>query len=117
MTEYIDEILAGFLIGLGPGLDYASPNYRYFCERYENFGYVDRIVVSPEARRRGVGSTLYDDYAAYLRGYTPVMVCEVNIRPPNDSSMAYHVAHGFQQVATQETENGQKEVALLERRL
>ena len=43
----IDDVLAGFLIGLGPGLDYASPNYRYFCERHEVFGYIDRVAVAP----------------------------------------------------------------------
>ncbi len=109
--------LAGFLIGLGPGLDYASPNYRYFCNRHEAFGYVDRVVVATATRRKGVGSRLYDDYAATLRGFVPYITCEVNIRPPNESSMAYHERHGFKCVATQETEGGKKEVALLEKRL
>lgn len=109
--------LAGFLIGLGPGLDYESPNYRWFAGRYEQFGYVDRVAVAPESRRLGIGSLLYEDYAWTLNGRAPVMTCEVNIRPPNESSMAYHVQHGFTQVGTQETEGGQKEVALLEKRL
>lgn len=109
--------LAGFLIGLHPGLDYPSPNYQWFCARYPRFGYVDRVVVSPAARRRGVASQLYDDFASTLRGYVPLMTCEVNLRPANESSMAYHVRHGFKQVATQETEGGKKEVALMEKRL
>lgn len=109
--------LAGFLIGLGPGLDYASPNYRFFCNRHETFGYVDRVVVAPEAQRLGVASRLYEDYASTLRGFTPVMTCEVNIRPPNEGSLVYHDGHGFVRVATQETEGGRKEVALLEKRL
>lgn len=113
----IDGRLAGFLIGLGPGLDYASPNYRFFCERHETFGYVDRVAVVPEARRLGVASRLYEDYAATLRGFTPVMTCEVNIRPSNEGSLAYHERHGFVRVATQQTEGGSKEVALLEKRL
>ncbi len=112
-----DGLLAGFLIGLQPGLDYASPNYRWFCARHRRFGYVDRVVVAPAARRRGVASQLYDDFAATLRGYVPFMVCEVNIRPPNESSMVYHERHGFVQVDTQETEGGKKEVALMEKRL
>ena len=113
----INDEIAGFLIGLGPGLDYASPNYRYFCRRHDTFGYVDRVVVAAGARRRGVASQLYDDYAATLRSYVPFMTCEVNIRPPNQSSMAYHERHGFACVATQETEGGKKEVALMEKRL
>ena len=113
----IDGQLAGFLIGLQPGLDYASPNYQWFCERHRRFGYVDRVVVSPACRRRGVASQLYDDFMATLRGYVPLLTCEVNIRPTNESSMAYHMRHGFVQVATQETDGGKKEVALMEKRL
>ena len=108
---------AGFLIGLGPGLDYRSPNYRYFCARHEVFGYVDRVAVTPEARRLGIASRLYEDYAATLRGFAPVLTCEVNLRPPNEGSVTYHERHGFVRVATQETEGGSKEVALMEKRL
>ncbi len=109
--------IVGFLIGLQPGLDYASENYQWFCARHRRFGYVDRVVVSPAARRRGIASQLYDDYAATLRSYVPLMTCEVNIRPSNESSMIYHEQRGFVQVATQETEGGDKEVALMEKRL
>ena len=113
----IDGVLAGFMIGLQSGLDYASPNYQWFCAKHRRFGYVDRVVVSPAMRRRGVASQLYDDFAATLRGFVPLMTCEVNIRPANESSTVYHEQHGFVQVATQETEGGKKEVALMEKRL
>ena len=112
-----DGRVAGFLIGLGPGLDYGSPNYRYFCARHEMFGYVDRVAVAPEARRLGIASRLYEDYAATLRGFAPVLTCEVNLRPPNAGSLTYHKRHGFVQVANQATEGGRKEVALMEKRL
>ena len=113
----IDGALAGFLIGLRPGLSYASPNYRWFSDNYDDFGYVDRVAVAEFARRRRVASTLYEDFGAMLAGDVDVMTCEVNIRPPNESSMRYHELHGFRCVATQETEGGGKEVALLEKRL
>ena len=112
-----DGDIVGFMIGLQPGLDYASPNYQWFCGRHRRFAYVDRVVVSPAMRRRGVASQLYDDFTATLRGYVPLLTCEVNIRPSNESSMAYHERHGFVQVATQETDGGKKEVALMEKRL
>lgn len=112
-----EERLAGFLIGLGPGLDYQSPNYRYFCARHEMFGYVDRVAVATEAQRLGIASRLYEDYASTLRGFAPVITCEVNLRPSNAGSLAYHERHGFVCVATQETEGGSKEVALMEKRL
>lgn len=113
----IDDTLVCFLIGLRPGVDYRSENYRWFCQNYEDFGYVDRVAVDESARRFGVASRLYEDFAALLEGVVPCMTCEVNIRPPNASSMRYHEQHGFRQVASQETEGGLKEVALLEKRL
>ena len=113
----LDDTLAGYLIGMRPGLSYASLNYRWFSKRYDDFGYVDRVAVAPEARRRGVASALYEDFAATLRGEVKVMTCEVNIRPPNESSMRYHEQHGFVQVGSQETEGGKKEVALMEKKL
>jgi len=113
----IDDKRVGFLIGLRPGLDYRSENYRWFCGNYDDFGYVDRVAVDESARRFGVASRLYEDFASLLEGVVPYMTCEVNVRPPNESSMRYHEQHGFRRVATQETEGGSKEVALLEKKL
>jgi predicted GNAT superfamily acetyltransferase len=113
----VDKKLAGFLIGLRPGLDYGSENYRWFCDHYGDFGYVDRVAVDASARRFGVASRLYDDFAHRLRDHVDCMTCEVNIRPPNESSMRYHETHGFARVGTQETEGGSKKVALLEKKL
>ncbi len=109
--------LAGFLIGLRPGLPYASPNYRWFSERYQDFGYIDRVAVATSARRLGVATRLYRDFAATLVDGIEVMTCEVNVRPANESSMEYHRKFGFTEVGKQQTEGGKKEVALLEMRL
>lgn len=109
--------LAGFLIGLRPGLSYESPNYRWFVANYSDFGYIDRVAVSETARRKGIASLLYEDFERTLAGDVDVMTCEVNIRPPNEGSMRYHELRGFVRVATQETEAGSKKVALLEKRL
>jgi predicted GNAT superfamily acetyltransferase len=113
----IDQALAGFLIGLRPGRPYSSLNYRWFSERYSDFGYVDRVAVAESARRRGVATRLYEDFATTLGSAVDVMTCEVNIRPANESSMEYHRRLGFVQVGTQQTEGGKKEVALLEMKL
>lgn len=113
-----DELGAGaFLIGLGPGIPYESLNYQWFSRRYDKFGYVDRVAVAQRARRRGLASALYEDFCATLIGQVPVLLCEVNIRPANESSMRFHERQGFIQVGSQETEAGSKEVALLEKTL
>lgn len=112
----LGDELAGFLIGLRPGLGYNSPNYRWFCDRYEDFAYIDRVAVAESARRQRVASFLYDDFAGALGGEVSVMTCEVNIRPTNEASMRFHSLQGFIQVGTQETEGGKKKVALMEKR-
>lgn len=113
----IEDRLAGFLIGLGPGLDYASPNYRYFCEHHQSFAYVDRVAVAEDARRQGVANRLYANFIDSVRDRATVMTCEVNLRPANPGSLRFHEALGFRIVATQETEGGAKEVALMEKAL
>ncbi len=108
-----NEQLAAFLVGLRPGTDYASLNYRWFCDRSEDFAYIDRVAVAAFARRHGLASRLYDDFAASMPDSVKIMTCEVNIRPPNESSMRFHERYGFSQIGSQATEGGQKEVALM----
>ena len=112
----IDARLAGFMIGLRPGTAYQSLNYRWFCEHYDDFAYVDRVVVADWAQRRGVAEALYRGFAMSQTD-VDILTCEVNIRPANDGSMRFHQRMGFRQVGTQEVDNGEKEVALLEMRI
>ncbi len=108
-----DDRLAAFLIGLRPGIAYESLNYRWFCNHYADFGYIDRIAVASHARRHGLATQLYDDFQATLVDDVEIMTCEVNTRPPNEESMRFHERYGFTQVESQTTEGGEKEVALL----
>lgn len=108
-----DSELAAYLVGFRPGTTYTSPNYRWFCERYDDFAYVDRIAVAPPARRSGLASRMYDDFAAELPESVGIMTCEVNIRPPNPSSMDFHCRLGFEQVGSLTSDDGEKEVAML----
>ena len=108
-----DRELAGFLIGLRPGTSYESPNYRWFCDHYAEFAYVDRVAIAACARRSGLASRFYEDFAAAMPDAVPVMTCEVNIRPPNASSMEFHRRLGFRQVGTLDGKCGETSVALL----
>jgi predicted GNAT superfamily acetyltransferase len=109
----VDQQLGAFLIGLRPGTRYQSVNYRWFCDRYQDFAYVDRIAVAEAGRRLGLASSLYDDFAAAMPASVSVMTCEVNILPPNDGSMIFHTRLGFREVGTLSSEDGSKKVALL----
>jgi predicted GNAT superfamily acetyltransferase len=112
----LDKRIAGFLIGLRPGTNYASPNYQWFCDQYDDFAYVDRVAVAEWARRQGIAESLYKVFAE-SQSDAPVMTCEVNLRPPNAGSMRFHERMGFRQVGSQETEGGTKEVAFMEKTL
>jgi predicted GNAT superfamily acetyltransferase len=109
---------AGFCMVMPPGVDYASSNYRWFSEHaaglgYTDFAYLDRIAVAPASRRRGIGRALYTCLVDELNASVPVLFCEVNIRPRNDSSLAFHASIGFREVGQQDTDQGRKRVSLL----
>ena len=102
-----------FLIGLAPDTKYNSLNFRWFCDHYENFAYVDRIAVARSARFQGIAEALYEDFTDVALGWAQHLGCEVNLRPGNPGSLAFHKRVGFTQVGTQETHSGTKKVAFL----
>lgn len=113
----VDGEVVAFLLGLPPGVEYSSENYRWFVSRYRNFVYVDRVVVSVGARGSGVGKTFYEDLVEFSRARAPVILCEVNVKPRNDGSLRFHTRFGFEEVGQQDTEGGVKRVSLLAKQL
>ena len=79
--------------------------------------YVDRIVIDPSYHRNGLGTSFYNDLESFSIGKSSRITCEVNIRPKNEGSMVFHKAYGFEQVGTQTTEEGKKEVSLMSYKL
>ena len=105
----VDEIVAGFCLVLGRGADYGSVNYRWFSERYDDFVYLDRVAIAPSFRRRGLGRSIYaevDRLAVERRPAATDLCLEVNLRPRNDVSLAFHAALGFTEVGQRETDYG-----------
>ncbi len=105
--------MAGFLLALPETADYESINFGFFKRNYPRFVYIDRIVVSASHRRAGVGAALYEDLARHLPGDCPMLTCEVNVRPPNPASIAFHQRLGFNPVGEQDTEGGSKRVCMM----
>ena len=110
----IEEKLVGFLIALTPGKEYHSINYKWFEKRFDSFIYVDRIVIDPSYQGNSFGKAFYNDLADFSKNKTDRITCEVNIRPKNEGSIIFHEKYGFVQVGTQITENGKKEVSLMD---
>ena len=112
---------AGFadalLIAFDQDAHYDSLNFLWFRSRYARFVYVDRIVTAPEARGRGLASTLYARLIERaIAANHERIVCEVNVDPPNPGSMALHRSLGFVAVGTTRLPTG-KTVSYLELKL
>ena len=94
--------------------DYDSPNYLWFRARYPRFVYVDRIVVAPAMRKRGLANRLYEDLFRVAKDAShDRVVCEVNSDPPNPASDAFHAALGFVEVGHASIHGGAKTVRYL----
>lgn len=108
--------IAGFVLCVPSGLDYWSENYRWFTRRYSDFLYLDRVVVAERARRLGVGRALYDDmHAAAVKADCLRVTLEVNLRPANPVSVAFHEKMGYRAIGVREYEEGRKIVQMYER--
>jgi predicted GNAT superfamily acetyltransferase len=112
----VDGELAGFVFVLEPGAAYASRNYAWFSEHYDAFVYLDRVAIDVRARRRGVGTVIYDAVEAHAATLGVPLLLEVNIDPPNHPSLAFHASRGFAEVGTLAHDEGTKVVRLLELR-
>lgn len=108
-----DGAVQAFLLVLREGATYDSSNYQWFSQRYRQFLYVDRVVVSASMQSRGVGRLLYDDLFRFARGEgCQTITCEFDIDPPNPQSERFHAAFGFREVGTQRVGPKQKQVSL-----
>lgn len=117
VAEDRGELVATF-VGLREGVDYASPNYRWFAARHDRFAYVDRIALAPAARGTGLADRLYERWFAAAAADGVAVVCaEVNLVPPNPRSLAFHRRHGFATVGELAHDDGDERVALLEREI
>lgn len=105
------------LLAFDQAVRYDSPNFLWFRERYSRFVYVDRIVVAPAAREQGFARRLYVDlFTRSAAAGHDLVVCEVNVVPPNPASDAFHATLGFAELGRGPTQGG-KTVRYLGRQL
>lgn len=109
LVAEVGHEIAGFCFVLDPGADYDSVNFLWFADRYADFVYLDRVAIAPAFQRRGIGSAMYAEVerlAIERRPSATHFTLEVNLRPRNDQSLAFHAELGFVEVGRQETDYG-----------
>lgn len=116
VAEDADGIL-GFVLCIASGRAYWSDNYQWFSQRYADFVYLDRVAVAVRAQRRGVGRALYDELHVRVRVRWPRVVLEVNLRPPNPVSVAFHEAMGYSAVGVREYADGANAVQMFSKEM
>ncbi len=113
IAENDDGEALGFMIVMAPGRDYDSPNYRWFEAELESFLYVDRIAVAEEARGKGVGLALYAEALDMAEAHgAGQLAAEVNLKPENPASLAFHRKLGFAALGEQDLPDGKRVVML-----
>jgi predicted GNAT superfamily acetyltransferase len=102
------------LIAFDQDAPYGNENFAWWRSRAARFVYVDRVVVEPAHRRRGLARLLYEDLFGFARrmGHDRV-VCEVNLSPPNPASDAFHRSLGFRFEGSANLTKAPKEVRYL----
>ena len=109
LVAEVDGEVAGFCLVLPPHADYGSSNYAWFAERYDDFVYLDRVAIAPSFQRRGLGRALYTEVERLVPERRPSarhFLLEVNLRPRNDRSLAFHAGLGFLEVGRRDTDHG-----------
>jgi predicted GNAT superfamily acetyltransferase len=109
----VDGVIAGFLIALREYSNYSSPNFRWFCERYPEFVYIDRIVIAEPYRGLGLGRIFYCDATSFAEVRVPLLACEVFLEPRDDAAVLFHGTFGFNEVGQQVMEGVGRPVSLL----
>lgn len=89
----LEGAFAGFVITFAAGSAYDGENFAWFTEHFDDFCYLDRVVIHEDYRRRGLASQVYDQ----LEGTCgrAVFTLEVNLDPPNEPSLAFHRRRGY----------------------
>ncbi len=107
-----------FLIAFDQDAISASPNFQWFKSRFPRFVYIDRVIVAPGKRGRGLARALYGElFAAAAQAEHRLVGCEVNVEPPNPVSDAFHEALGFAEVGRAALYGGDKVVRYLIRQV
>ena len=97
----LDGQAAAMVVVLSDNCGYESDFYRWFTDRYQNFLYIDRIVVTSWARGQGIARQIYQYIERAAEEQGMAIVADVYSEPPNVPSLNLHHTMGFQAVGSQ----------------
>jgi len=97
----LDGRVAGLVVVLSETCGFDSDYFRWFSERYQNFLYIDRVVVADWARGQGIARQLYEAIETAAREKGLALVADVYCEPPNTASLNLHYRMGFQEIGKQ----------------
>tara|TARA_R110001592_G_scaffold275778_1_gene542889 strand:+ start:180 stop:776 length:597 start_codon:yes stop_codon:yes gene_type:complete len=98
----VDDVIAGFLLVMGPKSGYINDNYGWFKKHYNDFMYIDRIVLDIDYQGKQLGHALYRDLFSFAQQHgCQYVVCEYNVEPSNIPSAKFHQRLGFVEVGSQ----------------
>ncbi len=87
---------AGFVITFAAGSAYDGEIFAWFTEHFDDFCYLDRVVLHEDVRRRGLASRVYEELESACG--RAVFALEVNLDPPNEPSLTFHRGRGYVEV-------------------
>lgn len=120
VASYVRQIGEGegVLIGFRADSSHQSDNLTWLRDKFDDFVYIDRVIIGENVQGKGYGRKLYEDYEVYAREQNiPRMVCEVNTIPDNPGSHKFHLRLGFKPCGEMEMKNGTKRVRYYEKLL
>jgi uncharacterized protein len=116
IATVIEPALA-FMLAFDQDDRYDGGHFQWFRRHLDRFLYIDRVIVSATHRRHGLGRLLYEDLIRRAGQLScPLIACEVNFRPPNPVSDAFHARFGFVELGRATVDDGKRSVRYLIRR-
>ncbi|MEP3226297.1 MAG: GNAT family N-acetyltransferase [Parasphingorhabdus sp.] len=95
-----------FITAMDNQSEHDGENFRWFKRRYDSFVYVDRIAIDKSHQRQGLAVSFYEDLEKETRKSGRAYLCaEVDLLPPNQASIDFHIAMGFASVGTGRSKN------------
>ncbi len=97
----------GFILAFDEKADLEGENHSYLKTKFDNFLYIDRIIVGKNFQGQGFGTAFYEIVLELAEeAGKELLLCEVNIDPPNDISIEFHENFGFEAIEERVLNNG-----------